>query len=139
MSSSPNCVAYWCHEVCAQKVLGGSVRMFRRHVYWRSLLGGDRRPNTIDQATGDARALLRTAQDIHAERHGLQTFTPRTHVPLEAAAERVGIRPGRRRYDAVIEELEYEGAIEWDESARYATGDKHYVITERGLEMLREG
>ena len=26
-------------------------------------------------------------------------------------------------------ELEYEGAIEWDKSARYARGDKHYVIT----------
>lgn len=92
----------------------------------------------MDRTTEDARALLRTAQDIHAERHGLQTFTPGTHVPLEAAAERIGIRPGRRRYDAAIEELEYEGAIEWDESARYARGDKHYIITERGLKMLRE-
>jgi hypothetical protein len=35
-------------------------------------------------------------------------------------------------------EVEYEGAIEWDKSARYARGDKHYVITERGLEMVHE-
>ena len=83
----------------------------------------------MDRTTGDARALLRTAQDIHAERHGLQTFTPGTHLPLEAAAERLGIRPGSRRYDGVIAELEYEGAIEWDESARYARGDKRHVIT----------
>jgi hypothetical protein len=35
----------------------------------------------------DGRALLRAAQEIHAERHGAQTFTPGTHLPLEAAAE----------------------------------------------------
>ncbi len=92
-----------------------------------------------DDITEDAQALLRAAQDLHAERHGLQTFTSGTHVPLEAAAERIGIRPGRRRYDAAIEELEYEAAIKWDESARHARGEKHYVITERGLEMLQEG
>jgi hypothetical protein len=112
--------------------------MFRTYVFWRRLFGGDRRPNTIDRTTEDARALLRTAQDIHPERHGLQTFTPGTHLPLEAAAERIGIRPGSRRYDEVIAELEYEAAIEWDESALYARGDKRYVITECGLEMLRE-
>jgi hypothetical protein len=75
---------------------------------------------------------------MHAERHGLRTFTLGTHLPLNAAAEHIGIRPGSRRYDDAIEELEYEAAIEWDESARYARGDKHYIITERGLKMLRE-
>jgi hypothetical protein len=63
-----------------------------------------------DHTTKDARALLQTAQDMHGERHGLQTFTPGTHVPLEAAAEHIGIRPGSRRYDTAIEELEYEAA-----------------------------
>jgi len=92
----------------------------------------------MSRTTEDARALLRATQEIHAERHGSQTFTVGTHVPLQAAAERLDFRPGRRRYDVAIEELEYEGAIEWDESARYARGDKHYIITERGLEMLRE-
>jgi len=76
---------------------------------------------------------------MHGERHGLRTFTPATHVPLEAAAERMGIRPGSRRYDAAIEELDYEGAIEWDESARYAKGTSTPIITERGLEILQEG
>jgi hypothetical protein len=33
-------------------------------------------------------------------------------------------------------DLEYEGAIEWDPSARYARGDKHYLITQRGLHDL---
>jgi hypothetical protein len=92
----------------------------------------------MHRTTEEARALLGVAQEIHAERHGAQTFTVGTHLPLEAAAERIGIRPGSRRYDAAIEDLEYDGAIEWDESARYARGDKHYVITERGLKMLRE-
>ena len=90
------------------------------------------------RTTEDARALLRAAQEIHAERHGSQTFTLGTHVPLEAAGERTGINPDHLRYYDAIKELEYEGAIEWDESARYARGDKHYVITKRGLEMLRE-
>jgi hypothetical protein len=88
--------------------------------------------------TEDARALLRGAQEIHAERHGSQTFTLGTHLPLEVAGQRIGIRPTSIRYHDAIKELEYEGAIEWDESARYARGDKHYVITQRGLKMLRE-
>jgi hypothetical protein len=96
------------------------------------------RRHGIHRTTEDARALLRTAQEIHAGRHGLRTFTLGTHLPLDAAAEHIGIRPGSRRYDDAIEELEYEAAIEWDESARYARGDKHYIITERGLKMLRE-
>ena len=86
----------------------------------------------------DARELLRAAREIHAERHGAQTFTPGTHLPLVAAGERTGLSPNRLRYYDAVQELEYEGAIEWDESARYARGEKHYVITERSLEMLRE-
>jgi hypothetical protein len=92
----------------------------------------------MDHLTEDTRALLRTAREIHAERHGAQTFTPGTHLPLEEAGRRIGLNPDRLRYYDAIKELEYEGAIEWDDSARYARGEKHYVITERGLEMLRE-
>ncbi len=82
----------------------------------------------------DARELLKAAQEIHAERHGAQTFTPGTHLPLEAAGERIGLSPNRLRYYDVLQELAYEGAIERDESARYAGGDMHYVITQRGLD-----
>ena len=92
----------------------------------------------MDQLTEDARTLLRAAQEIHAERHGSQTFTLGTHLPLEAAGRCTDIRPNSIRYYDAIKELEYEGAIAWDPSARYARGDKHYVITERGLKMLRE-
>jgi hypothetical protein len=84
--------------------------------------------------TEDAGALLRAAQEIHAERHGTQTFTLGTDLPLEMAGQRTGIRPNSIRYHDAIEELEYEGAIEWATSARYARGDKHYVITRRGLD-----
>jgi hypothetical protein len=35
--------------------------------------------------------------------------------------------------------LEYEGAIEWAASARYARGNKHYVITQHGLDGARVG
>jgi predicted transcriptional regulator len=90
------------------------------------------------RTTEDGRALIRAAYEIHAERHGSQTFTPGTHLPLEAAGRRTGINPERLRYYDAIKDLEYEGTIEWDPSARYARGDKHYVITERGLKMLRQ-
>ncbi len=92
----------------------------------------------MDHLTEDTRALLRAAREIHAERHGSQTFTPGTHLPLEEAGRRTGINPDHLRYYDAIRELEYEGAIEWATSAQYARGDKHYGITERGLKMLRE-
>ena len=85
------------------------------------------------RTTEDARALLWAAREIHAERHGIQTFTLGTHLPLQAAGQRTGIRPNSIRYHNAIAELEYEGAIEWATSARYARGDKHYGITQRGL------
>jgi len=88
----------------------------------------------MNRTTEDARALLRAAREIHAERHGIQTFGLGTHLPLEAAGQRTGIRPNSIRYHDAIEELEYEGAIEWPTSARYARGDKHYGITQRGLD-----
>ena len=42
------------------------------------------------------------------------------------------------RYHNAVEELRCEGVIDWDKSVRYAKGKKRYIITERGLEMLRE-
>ena len=92
----------------------------------------------MSHTTEDARALLRAAQQIHVERHGSQTFTPGTYVALEAAAQRMGISPDRFRYYDAVKELEYEAVVEWDTSARYARGNTHYVITKRGLDMLRE-
>ena len=92
----------------------------------------------MSRTTEDARALLRAAQEIHAERYGSQTFTLGTHVPLEAAAQRMGISLNRFRYYDAVKELEYEAALEWDTSARHARGNTHYVITKRGLDMLRE-
>jgi hypothetical protein len=46
------------------------------------------------------------------------------------------MRSDRQRYHDALEELEYEGAIEWDPSARYARGEKHYLLTRRGLHDL---
>jgi hypothetical protein len=90
------------------------------------------------RTTEDARALVRAAQEIHAERHGAQTFVPGTHLPFLEAAKRTGLRSDRQRYHDAIEDLEYEGAIEWDTSAPYARGDKHYLITQRGLDGAAE-
>jgi hypothetical protein len=92
----------------------------------------------MDHLTEDTRVLLKAAQEIHTERHGAETFLPGTRLPLEAAGRRSGLNPNRQRYYDAIKELEYEGAIKWDESARYARGEKHYLISEQGLEMLRE-
>jgi hypothetical protein len=88
----------------------------------------------MEHTTEDARALIRAAQEVHGERHGAQTFLPGTHLSFLEAARRTGIRTDRQRYHDAIEDLEYEGAIEWDTSARYARGDKHYLITRHGLE-----
>lgn len=90
----------------------------------------------MEQISEDARTLLRAAQEVHAERHGAQTFLPGTYLPFPEAAKRAGIRPDRQRYHDAIEELEYEEAIEWDPSARYARGDKHYIVTRRGLDGI---
>ena len=92
----------------------------------------------MSRAAEDGRALLEAAQHIHAERHGAQTFLPGTRLSFLDAAKRTGIRSDRQRYYDAIADLEYEGAIEWDKSARYARGEKHYLITQSGLKMLRE-
>jgi hypothetical protein len=90
----------------------------------------------LEHVTEDAQALIRAAREVHVERHGAQTFLPGTLLPFLEAAKRAGIRPDRQRYYDAIDDLEYEGAIEWDKSARYARGDKHYLITRRGLDDL---
>ena len=96
----------------------------------------DRRLSIVEHTTDDARALMRAAQQIHAERHGAHTFLSGTYLPFLEAAKRTGIRSDRQRYYDAIVDLEYEGAIEWDPSAKYARGDKHYLITRRGLHDL---
>ena len=90
----------------------------------------------MEHVTEDAQALIRVARELHVERHGEKTFLPGTRLSFLEVAKRAGIRPDRQRYYDAIEDLEYEGAIKWDESARYARGDKHYLITQRGLDDL---
>jgi hypothetical protein len=90
----------------------------------------------VEHVSEDAEVLIRTAREVHVERHGAKTFLPGTYLSFLEAAKRAGIRSDRQRYHDAIEDLEYEGAIEWDKSARYARGDKHYLITQRGLDEL---
>ena len=90
----------------------------------------------MEQLSEVARVLIRAAREVHAERHGSHTFLPGTYLSFLEAAKRTGIRSDRQRYYDALEDLEYEGAIEWDQSARYARGDKHYLITKRGLHDL---
>ena len=93
-----------------------------------------RRSNKVEHMSEDAQVLIRAAREVHVERHGAQTFLPGTYLSLLEAAKRTGIRSDRQRYHDALEDLEYEGAIEWDTSARYARGDKHYLITRRGVD-----
>ena len=95
-----------------------------------------RRPNGVEHMSEDAQLLIRAAREVHVERHGAHTFLPGTYLSFLEAAKRTGIRSDRQRYYDAIEDLEYEGAIVWDKSARYARGDKHYLITGRGVKML---
>ena len=44
----------------------------------------------MDHLSEDTRVLLQAAREIHAECHGAQTFTPGTHLPLQAAGHRTG-------------------------------------------------
>ena len=88
----------------------------------------------MEHTSEDARALIRAAKEVHAERHGAQTFLPGTYLSFPEAAKRIGIRSDRQPYHDALVDMEYEGAIEWDPSARYARGDKHYLITRRGLD-----
>ena len=90
----------------------------------------------MEHMSNDAQVLIRAAREVHAERHGAKTFLPGTRLSFLEAAKRAGIRSDRQRYYDAIEDLEYEGAIEWDESARNARGDKHYLITQRGVHDL---
>jgi hypothetical protein len=90
----------------------------------------------VEHMSNDAQVLIRAAREVHVERHGAKTFLPGTFLSFLEAAKRAGIRSDRQRYYDAIEDLEYEGAIEWDESARYARGDKHYLITQRGVHDL---
>ena len=90
----------------------------------------------MEHVTEEAQELIRAAREVHVERHGAHTFLPGTFLPFLEAAKRAGIRSDRQRYYDAIDDLEYEGAIVWDENARYARGDKHYLITRRGLDDL---
>jgi hypothetical protein len=115
----------------------GSLRLRKaRQSQPESRQNRGRRANGVEHMSEDARVLIRAAREVHVERHGAQTFLPGTLLPFLEAAERAGIRSDRQRYYDAIEDLEYEGAIEWDKSARYARGDKHYLITQRGLDEL---
>jgi len=44
----------------------------------------------MDHLSEEARVLLQAARDIHAECQGAQTFTPGTHLPLQAPGHRTG-------------------------------------------------
>lgn len=85
--------------------------------------------------TEDALRLLTAAHDIHDETAG--TFGPGTELDLAGAAERVGTFAGSLLWEACVVELEREGAIAPSPVARHAAGGVPYVVTLRGLRLLR--
>ena len=76
----------------------------------------------MDHVSEDARALLRAAREVHAERSGAATFLPGSRLLFPEAAKRSGIRSDRQRYYDALEDLEYEGAIEWGTRVRGTPG-----------------
>ena len=71
----------------------------------------------MEYMSEDARVLIRAAKEVHAERHGAETFLPGSRLSFLEATKRTGIRADRQRYYDALDNLEYEGAIEWDPSA----------------------
>ncbi len=92
----------------------------------------------MDSLSKDAQRLLRAAGDLHAEREEGRPLLVGDILPLEKAATRANLDVERQPYHDAIAELEYEGAIEWDENARFARGAKHYLITRQGLLFLAQ-
>ncbi len=85
--------------------------------------------------TEDALRLLRAARDIHAERDGAETFGPGAELDLTGAAERIGICGGSLLWEARV--AEGEGVIAPSPVSRHATSGVPYVLTLRGLRLLR--
>ena len=63
----------------------------------------------MEHMSEDARALIRAAQEVHAERYGAQTFLPGTYLPFPKAAKRAGIRSDRQRYHDARDEVHQMG------------------------------
>lgn len=88
--------------------------------------------------TEEALRLLRAARDIHAERDGAETFGLGVELDLAGAAGRVGTYGGSFLWEALVAELEWEGAISPGPVSRRAAGGGPYVLTLRGLRLLKE-
>src|SRR5215203_860759 len=76
-------------------------RRVRARLVAGALTGGaptSSRRGVMSRAAEDGRALLEAAKQIHAERHGAQTFLPGTYLSFLEAAKRTGIRSDRQRY-----------------------------------------
>ena len=99
----------------------------------------EREPTMTEQTREDGMRLLRAMEEEHAERRAGQPLQANTPVTPEAVARRAGLNPTHERFDAAVRWLEEENAIEWDERAGEVGGKRLYLLTRRGVEMLREG
>lgn len=85
--------------------------------------------------TEDTLRLLKAAHDLHDE--SAATFGPGTELDLAGASGRVGTSPGSLLWEACVAELEREGMIAQNPVARHAKGGIPYVVTLRGVRLLR--
>jgi hypothetical protein len=83
-----------------------------------------------------ARALLQAAYDIHVEQGGSRFFRAGPALDLAGAGHRVGMPPGTVAYDAAVEELEDQDAIEENAITARAVGGTHYIVTAHGRTLL---
>lgn len=91
-----------------------------------------------ERTSEDGMRLLQAMQEEHAERREGQPLQANTPVIPEAVARRVGLSPSHECFDAAVRWLEEQNAIEWDERSGEVAGKRLYLLTGRGLEMLRE-
>jgi hypothetical protein len=91
-----------------------------------------------EQTREDGMQLLRAMEEEHAERREGQPLQANTSVIPEALARRVGLSPRHERFDAAVGWLEEQNVIEWDERSGEVASKRLYLLTGRGLEMLRE-
>lgn len=92
-----------------------------------------------DRAKEDGMRLLRAIEEQHAERREGQPLQAHAPVAPEAASQRIDLSPGHERFEAAVQWLEEQNAIEQDERGGDVGGKPLYLITGRGVEMLGEG
>ncbi len=89
-----------------------------------------------DRIREDGLQLLRAIKERHEERNPEEPLREGAEVEPGVVAYKVGLAPGSRYYELIVDELEIEGALEPLRRANSGIGDLLFRITRWGLEMM---